>query len=107
MTKTKRLVALGLLACAATARAQLMLPTPVQLPTLGDVPGRVRGGIEAAAEMPRQAVRRLDAVRRARIADLVRANPDRIALDRDGFPARAGEVVVAAVGAVGAASSRA
>ena len=94
MTKTKRLVALGLLACAATARAQLTLPTPVQLPTLGDVPGRVRGGIEAAAEMPRQAVRRLDAVRRARIADLVRANPDRIALDRDGFPARAGEVVV-------------
>ena len=94
MTKTKRLVALGLLACAAGAQAQLTLPTPVQLPALDDMLGPVRGGIAAATELPRQAVRRLDAVRRTRIAELVRANPDRIALDPDGFAARAGEIVV-------------
>jgi hypothetical protein len=36
----------------------------------------------------------LDQARRATIARLIRDNPDRIALDPDGFPARAGEVVI-------------
>jgi len=75
------------------ARAQLVprLPTgPLPLPGLpavGSVADDVLRATDAAARM-------LDDARRAAIDRLVRDHPGRIALDPQGFPARAGEVVV-------------
>lgn len=49
---------------------------------------------QALADATGRVAQRLEAVRRATAVQLVRAHPDRIALDPNGFPARAGEVVV-------------
>lgn len=82
------LVALG---AAMPARAQLVPQLPsVSLPG-GDVLGRVGQEVD---DVTGSVARQLDDVRRAAATRLVRDNPDRIALDPDGFPARAGEVVV-------------
>lgn len=79
------------LALAVPAHAQLApgLPSlPLQAgPTLGRIGQDLEGLTGNLAQ-------RLEDVRRTAAARLVRDNPDRIALDPQGFPARAGEVVV-------------
>jgi hypothetical protein len=85
--------ALIVLAGATAAGAQLVprIPgLPLDVPSL---PG-VQGLADDVLRAPSDTARMLDQARRAAIAQLVRDNPGRIALDPDGFPARAGEVVV-------------
>ncbi len=79
---------------AATAAAGQLVPTLPRVP-LG-VPGLPNAGdlTDDVLRAPSDVARTLDQARRAAIAQLVRDYPDRIALDPDGFPARAGEVVV-------------
>ena len=86
-------IALILLAGATAAGAQLVPRLPA-LPI--DVPGLpvARGLADDVLRAPSDAARMLDQARRATIARLIHDNPDRIALDPDGFPARAGEVVI-------------
>ncbi|MGU3392238.1 S8 family serine peptidase [Sphingomonas sp. M1A8_2b] len=105
MTKAKHLATAiaAICAMAGIARAQLGLPSSSQMqgpvPALGDV---LRGdvlrpidqGFDRMAALSDRVAQRLADSRAARIADLVRTHPDRIAIDPDGFPARAGEVVV-------------
>jgi len=85
--------ALIVLAGATAAGAQLVPRLP-GLPL--DTPGlpSVRGLTDDVLRAPADAARMLDQARRAVIAQLVRDNPGRIALDPDGFPARAGEIVI-------------
>lgn len=81
------------LLAAIPAHAQLV-PTIPHLPaplTPDRVLGRLDETLETAAGNIAQ---RLETIRRDAAARLVRAHPDSIALDPDGFPARAGEVVV-------------
>jgi len=89
------LVFAGLLAIAGVtaSRAQL-LPAVPSLPV--GIPGLPRTDALAGdlSRGPAAVARTLEDTRRATITRLVRDNPDRIALDPDGFPARAGEVVV-------------
>jgi hypothetical protein len=85
------LAGLGLAVTASPAAAQL-LPS---LPRAGDVLAPVQPVVRGTLQLPRQAIERLAEQRIDRIADLVRAHPDAIALDPDGFPARAHELVVA------------
>jgi len=87
------LIALIVLVGATAAGAQLVPRLPA-LPI--DVPGlpAARGLADDVLRAPSDAARMLDQARRAAIARLVRDNPDRVALDPDGFPARAGEVVI-------------
>src|SRR4051812_30407289 len=87
-------IALFVFAGATAAGAQLLprLPAlPIDTPSLPPV---ARGLADDVLRAPSDAARMLDQARRAAIAQLVRDNPDRVALDPDGFPARAGEVVV-------------
>lgn len=87
-----RTLALLFLLSAATPAAAQVLP---RLPNVGapiDTVGRM---VDRQIEPLGQAVRRLEALRVERVAALIRQNPDAIALDPDGFPARAGEVIVA------------
>ena len=86
-------IALIVLAGATAAGAQLVPRLP-GLPL--DVPGlpRVQDLTDDVLRTPSNAARMLDQARRTAIAQLVRDNPGRVALDPDGFPARAGEVVV-------------
>lgn len=85
------LIALGLAAAATPAAAQL-LPS---LPRVGDPLGPVGPLVDRTVQLPAQAVSQLARARLDRIADLVRDHPEAIALDPDGFPARAHEVVIA------------
>jgi hypothetical protein len=79
------------LATALPARAQLA-PTLPSLPlSPGPVLDRVGQDLERVTGNVAQ---RLEDIRQTAAAKLVRDNPDRIALDPEGFPARAGEVVV-------------
>jgi len=86
-------IALIVLAGATAAGAQLVprLPAlPIEVPGLP----AARGLADDVFRAPSNAARMLDQARRAAIAQLVRDNPGRIALDPNGFPARAGEVVI-------------
>ncbi|WP_245661861.1 S8 family serine peptidase [Sphingomonas pruni] len=87
------LIALIVLVGATAAGAQLVPRLPA-LPI--DVPGlpAARGLADDVLRAPSDAARMLDQARRAAIARLVRDNPHSIALDPEGFPARAGEVVI-------------
>jgi subtilisin family serine protease len=89
MKKANVLIAAVLAALAGAASAQL-LPA---LPPVGGVIAPVRPLADIVTQLPDRAARTLEAARLDRIGDLLRANPDRIALDPGGFPARAGEVV--------------
>jgi hypothetical protein len=86
---------LAMLAGMTAARAQL-IPTlplpgvPAAVPGLPSL-GRLTDDV---LDVPANAARSLETARQAAIARLVRDHPDRVALDPDGFPARAGEVVV-------------
>ncbi|MBC9035183.1 S8 family serine peptidase [Sphingomonas sp. JC676] len=83
----------GLIAAAMVRPAQAQLvPQLPQLPLpMPETIGRVGDQVQ---EVTGSAARRLEEVRRMVAAQLVRDHPERIALDPDGFPARAGEVVV-------------
>ena len=89
--KTIKLLATALaLALGSLALAQLLPSVPRVDGVLGGVTGVVRPALDTATQTTQQlADARLD-----RIARLVHANPDRIALDPQGFPARAHEVVL-------------
>lgn len=86
-------IALIGLAAATAAGAQLVprLPgIPIDVPRLPAVESLADDALRA----PSDVARRLDQVRHDTIARLVRDNPRSVALDPEGFPARAGEVVV-------------
>ena len=89
MKKARLPVAAALAVLASAAAAQLV----PGVPSVGGVLAPIRPLVETATQLPDRAGRTLAMVRLDRIRDLVRANPDRIALDPDGFPARAHEVV--------------
>lgn len=81
------------------ASAQLLpgLPSLPAMPGIGgglpDIPGPDTI-LSEVGRVSRATVARLDEARRAAFAQLVRDHPDAIVLDPQGFPARAGEVVV-------------
>ncbi len=80
-------VLLFALALAGPAAAQLV-------PSLPRVVEPIAPLLRQVADIPPAALSRLETVRLDRITRLVRDHPDAIALDPDGFPARAHEVVV-------------
>lgn len=85
-----------LLLCGPAA-AQVALPG-LQVPNVGDAVDQATSPVnQALEEIDRNVVRiarKLERQRLARIADLVRAHPDSIALDSAGRPARKGELLV-------------
>ncbi len=89
MKKAGLLIAAALAVLASAAAAQLV----PGVPSVGGVLAPVLPLVDTATRLPDRAARTLATVRLDRIRALVRANPDRIALDPDGFPARAQEVV--------------
>lgn len=89
MKKVGILIAAILAALAGAAGAQLV----PALPPAGGALAPLRPLTDAVTELPDRAARTLAAARLDRVGDLLRANPDRIALDPGGFPARAHEVV--------------
>src|SRR4051812_28958975 len=92
MKTMRALIGTSLLLAASAAAAQL-LPS---LPQAGGVTDGVLGAVKPLADtalaVPERGANLL-AARLDRIADLVRAHPDQIALDPQGFPARAHEIV--------------
>jgi hypothetical protein len=92
MTKIKLLCGAVWVAVLLTTAAsgQILNPVPIlngvsgQLSSVGDVVGR----------LPDAAVDKLANARLSRITALVRAHPANIALDQNGFPARAGELLI-------------
>lgn len=68
------------------------LPIPGPLSSIG-LP-RAQDLLGPVDDLARRAAARLDGLRRQTFAQLVREHPDAITLDPQGFPARAGEVVV-------------
>lgn len=80
---------------ALTLGTQAMAQVLPALPNVGSPLGSVGRVVDRAGEIPGQAVRQFETLRIERIARLVRDNRQAIALDPNGFPARAGEVVVA------------
>ena len=84
------------LALPGVASAQI-LPSLPSLPATGGVVGPVTGltnNLPLVGDV-RQAAQRLAEDRVSRLTRLARRNPETIALDRDGNPVRAGEVVIA------------
>src|SRR5258706_943985 len=92
MRKTRTLISGRTLAMALATEAGAQLLQG--LPRVGGVLDQVGPVTESVAQLPDRATRVLESARLDRIAALVRANPDRIAIDPAGFPARAHEVVV-------------
>jgi len=86
------LIGASLLLAASAAAAQLLPQLPQAGGVSGGVLGTVRPLTDTALALPERGVNLL-AARLDRIADLVRAHPDQVALDPQGFPARANEVV--------------
>jgi len=83
----------AMLGGGGVATAQL-LPQLPSVPPIGGVIDRARPLIDDVTALPGRALDQLAEARRTRIADLVRRYPDRIALDPEGNPARAREMVV-------------
>lgn len=90
-----RLAVITALAVAWITAAQAQLiPSLPRVPTgLPDL-SRLDALGDDALRVPAAAASALDRARRAAVDRLVRDNPGRVALDPDGFPARAGEVVI-------------
>ena len=92
MRKARTLITgLALAVALATAAGAQLLQG---LPRVGGVLDQVGPLTDSVTQLPDRATRTLESARLDRIAALVRANPDRIAIDPQGFPARAHEVVV-------------
>ena len=96
-------LAATLIGAGGRAGQAQLLPSAPGLPGLPGLPGIGHGlsdlpdpgaVVSDIGRVSRQAAERLDAVRRDVFARLVRDHPDAITLDPQGFPARAGEVVV-------------
>lgn len=93
MRRRWHMIGLVPLLAALPAQAQLVpgmpaLPAPLS-------PERILSHVEETLETATdRAAQRLETIRRSAAAQLVRQYPDRVALDPNGFPARAGEVVV-------------
>lgn len=83
-------IATALVMMASAATAQFM----PGVPSIGGVLAPLRPLVDTVTGIPDRMAQTLAATRLDRIRDLVRAYPDRIALDPTGFPARAREVVV-------------
>ena len=92
MTFVIRSIGLLSLGAVSAAGAQLLPGLP---PVPGVVGGIVRPVDDALEAASTRAARTLDAARLDRIAELVRSHPDVIAIDPDGFAARAHEIVIA------------
>ncbi|MES2290051.1 MAG: S8 family serine peptidase [Pseudomonadota bacterium] len=90
MRHTRILIA-GTAASLASAAVAQLLPA---LPQVGGVLRPVTGVIDDTVQGATRTVRDFADARLSRITALVRANPGRIALDPQGFPARAGEIVL-------------
>lgn len=86
-----RILIVGLGVSLASAAAAQLGPV---LPQVGDVLRPVTGVLDNAVQGVTRPVRALADARLSRIAALVRANPGRVALDAQGFPARAHEIVL-------------
>lgn len=83
---------LATLLLAAPASAQLSVPG-VPLPTRPV--GRVLDGLTGAVEpVLADAGRQLSSIRKTRLENLVRANPQALELTREGYPVRRGEILV-------------
>jgi len=87
------LIGASLLLAASAAAAQLLPALPQPGAVAGGVLGAVRPLTDTALALPERSASLLAAARLDRIADLVRAHPDQVALDPQGFPARANEVI--------------
>jgi len=87
------LIGASLLLIASAAAAQLLPALPQAGGVSGGVLGAVRPLTDTALALPERGASLLATARLDRIADLVRAHPDQVALDPQGFPARANEVV--------------
>lgn len=85
-------IMLPVLLLAAPAAAQLALPT-LPLPT-SPVQGVVDRVTRSAEPVLADAGRRLAELREVRLDRLVRANPEVLELDREGYPARRGEILL-------------
>jgi hypothetical protein len=90
MRHTRILIA-GLAGSLASAAVAQLGPV---LPQVGTVLRPVTGALDTTMQGVTRTVRDLSDARLSRIAALVRANPGRVALDPQGFPARAGEIVL-------------
>ncbi|MDB5702098.1 MAG: peptidase [Sphingomonadales bacterium] len=92
MTRLKHLCAAFALVGLLTngAGAQLLQADPV----LGHVMGQLGSVGAVVGDLPARATETLANARIDRITSLIKANPTRIALDQNGFPARAGEVLI-------------
>lgn len=90
MRHTRILIA-GLAASLASAAVAQLGPV---LPAVGGVLRPVTGALDNTIQGVTQTVRNLADARLSRIAALVRNNPGRVVLDPQGFPARAGEIVL-------------
>jgi hypothetical protein len=92
MTKQKLLFAGFSLACsmAPSGGAQILQ----SLPNVAGVTDRIGPIGPVLDSLPKRAAQTLADARIERVAALVRANPDRIMLDPNGFPARAGELLL-------------
>ena len=89
--KTTGVLIASLCTLLASAAVAQLLPV---LPGVGSVLRPIDGLLDRTVDVATRTVRDLADARLSRITALVRANPGRIVLDPDGFPARAGEVVL-------------
>jgi hypothetical protein len=89
----RRLLILAIVLGAGMTAARAQLIPRLPLPGVPGLPGV--GGLSGdLIDLPADAARSLERARRATIARLVRDHPGSIALDPEGFAARAGEVVL-------------
>jgi subtilisin family serine protease len=89
--RTTGVMIAGLCALGAGAAVAQLLPS---VPIVDGVLRPVNGVLDRAMDTTARTARDLADARLSRIAALVRANPGRVALDPQGFPARAGEIVL-------------
>src|SRR4051812_38615151 len=93
MKTMRALIGASLLLAASAAAAQLLPALPQAGGVTDGVLGTVKPLTDTALAVPERGANLLAAARLDRIVDLVRAHPNEIALDPQGFPARAHEVV--------------
>ena len=95
MRRLALLLAAGVIAAAGVAHAQILPGVPpLGAPVGGVLPRAVEPLADGVRAVPTRIARTLERARLDRLTALVRDHPREIALDPDGFPARAGEVVI-------------
>ena len=89
------LLLMAAMVLAAPAAAQIGLPQPsLPMPALGPAVGRTVGSVERAAQDVQREAEDLARQRVRSIDRLLRQNRDAVELDRQGAPARRGELLV-------------